>query len=211
MVQKRYNHVTLRELLCNLFFEDIKSPFLIIYDVNDILSDFLEQEILNQTKFKLLSIRATQKPVEFLDRIKIVEDFNENIGWYEHSWIIHVFGEYSREIESFGSFHYYGKIGKVIIIEDFYDFLMIPELNLVRSKDTNSILIQEPSLNQYMLGYLADMPISSYISSEKAFNESAAWMTLFTSNSLINTSQKADSPLWISISQEKRIFSRVIN
>ncbi len=211
MVQKRYNHDTLRDLLCNLFFEENKFPFLIIYDVNNILSDFLEQEILNQTKFKLLSIQATQKPVEFLERIKIVEDFNENTGWYEHFWIIHVFGEYSREIESFGSFHYYEKIGKVIIIEDFYDFLMISDLNLVRSKDNNSLLIQEPSLNQFMLEYLADIPISSYISSEKVFNEYAAWMILFTSNSIINPSQKAESPLWISISQEKKIFSNVKN
>lgn len=211
MVQKHYNHITLRELLCNLFFDENQFPFLIIYDVNNILSDFLEQEISKQTGFKLLSIQATQKPVEFLDRIKIVEDFNEDMGWYEHSWIIHVFGEYSREIESFGSFHYYGKIGKVIIIEDFYDFLMIPELNLVRTKDTNSLLIQEPSLNQFMLEYLADTPISSYISSKKAFNESAAWMALFTSNSLINPSQKAVSPLWISISQEKKIFSNEKN
>ncbi|KKM02501.1 hypothetical protein LCGC14_1783810, partial [marine sediment metagenome] len=211
MVHKGHKHDTLRELLCNLFFDNNKSPFLIIYDVNNILSDFLEQEISNQAEFKFLSIQATQKPVEFLDRIKIVEDFNENMGWYDHSWIIHVFGEYSREIESFGSFHYYEKIGKVIIIEDFYDFLMISELNLVRSKDTNSLLIQEPSLNQFIFEYLADMPISSYISSEKVFNETTAWMTFFTSNSIINPSQKAESPLWISISQEKKIFSHEKN
>ena len=202
-----HNHITLRELLCDLFFDDKQTPFLIIYDVNNILSDFLEQEISSHIEFKFLSIRATQKPIEFLDRIRIVEDFNENLGWYNHSWIIHIFGEYSREIESFGSFHYYEKIGKVIIIEDFYDFLMIPELNLVRSKETNSLIIQEPSINQYMLEYLVDMPVSSYVSSEKVFNECAAWMTLFTSNSIINPSQKAESPLWISITQEKDMFS----
>ena len=211
MVQKSYKHDTLREMLCDLFFDDNKSPFLTIYDVNNILSDFLEQEISNQTEFKFLSIKATQKPVEFLDRIKIVEDFNENMGWYDHSWIIHVFGEYSREIESFGSFHYYEKIGKVIVIEDFYDFLMISELNLMRSKDNNSILIQEPTLNQFIFEYLSDVPISSYISSEKVFNESAAWMTLFTSSSIINPLQKAESPLWISITQEKHIFSNEKN
>ena len=211
MVQKGYKHDTLRDLLCKLIFDDNHFPFLIIYDVNNILSDFLKQEVSNQPDFEFLSIQATQNPVEFLDRIKIVEDFNESMGWYDHPWIIHVFGEYSREIESFGSFHYYEQIGKVIVIEDFYDFLMIPELNLVRSKDTNSLLIQEPSINQFMLEYLVDMPISSYISSEKVFNESSAWMTLFTSNSIINPLQKAESPLWISISQEKKIFSHEKN
>ena len=124
MVNKYYDSRTLRDLLCNSIFEDNKSTFLIIYDDYNILSDFLDEEISNQTGFKLLSIQATQKPVEFLERIKIVEDFNEDMGWYENSWIIHVFGEYSREIESFGSFHYYGKIGKVIFIEDFCNFLM---------------------------------------------------------------------------------------
>ncbi len=207
MVQKGYKHDTLRELLCNLIFDDNQFPFLIIYDVNNILSDFLKQEVTSQTDFKFLSIQATQNPVEFLDRIKIVEDFDENMGWYGHSWIIHVFGNLSREIESFGSFHYYEKIGKVVVIEDFYDFLMIPELNLVKSKDMNSLLIQEPALNQFMLEYLVDIPISSYISPEKVFNEFAAWMTLFTSNSIMNPSQKAESPLWISIAQDKHMFS----
>ena len=211
MIKKGYKHDTLRDLLCDLIFEDNKSTFLIIYDDYNILSDFLDEEISNQTGFKLLSIQATQKPVEFLERIKIVEDFNEDMGWYKNFWIIHVFGEYSREIESFGSFHYYGKIGKVIIIEDFCDFLMKPELNLVKSRDTNSLLQQEPSLNHFLLKYLVDMPISSYINTEKTFNESAAWMTLFTSNSLINPLQKADSPLWISISQEKKLFSHEKN
>jgi hypothetical protein len=211
MIKKGYKHDTLRDLLCDLIFEDNKSTFLIIYDDYNILSDFLNEEISNQTGFKLLSIQATQKPVEFLERIKIVEDFNEDIGWYENSWIIHVFGEYSREIESFGSFHYYGKIGKVIIIEDFCDFLMKPELNLVKSRDTNSLLQQEPSLNHFLLKYLVDRSISSYINTEKTFNESAAWMTLFTSNSLINPLQKTDSPSWISISQEKKLFSHEKN
>ena len=211
MIKKGYKHDTLRDLLCDLIFEDNKSTFLIIYDDYNILSDFLDEEISSQTGFKLLSIQATQKPVEFLERIKIVEDFNEDIGWYEHIWIIHVYGEYSREIESFGSFHYYGKIGKVVFIKDFCDFLMKPELNLVKSRDTNSILQQEPSLNHFLLKYLVDMPISSYINTEKMFNESAAWMTLFTSNSLINPLQKADSPSWISISQEKKLFSHEKN
>ncbi len=73
--------------------------------------DFLEQEISNQTGFKLLSIQATQKPVEFLDRIKIVEDFNENMGWYEHSWIIHVYSEDVNKIE-----YPFSLINKVIFI-----------------------------------------------------------------------------------------------
>ncbi len=82
MIKKGYKHDTLRDLLCDLIFEDNKSTFLIIYDDYNILSDFLDEEISSQTGFKLLSIQATQKPVEFLERIKIVEDFNEDIGWY---------------------------------------------------------------------------------------------------------------------------------
>ena len=90
MVQKEYNHITLRELLCDLFFDENPFPFLIIYDINNILSDFFEQEIQTQTEFKLLSIQASQKPTEFLDRIRIVENFSEKKGWYEHFWIIHI-------------------------------------------------------------------------------------------------------------------------
>ena len=207
MVEKVYNHNTIRELLSDLFFDENNFPFFIIYDANNILSDFFEQEIPNHTEFKLLSIQAGQKPAEFLDRILIVEDFNEKKGWYDHSWIIHVFGKFSNEIESFGSFLYYEIIGRVEKIESFYDLLMIPDLNVIKTKDTKSLLEQEPSLNQFILKYLIDIPLSSYIYNGKVFNECTVWMILFTSNSNINPSQKADSPLWISISQEKKKFS----
>jgi len=207
MARSEYNHTTLRELLCNLFFDENEHPFVVIYDNKRILCDFFKQEISKHTDFKLLSIQATQNPIEFLERIKIVDDFNENQGWYQHHWIIHVFGDNARDIESFGSFHYYEKIGRVFVLEGFYDLLMLPELNLVKSRNSTSLLEKDLIVNHNIFKYIADLPISSFITSNKNFNECAAWMVLFTSNSLLNPSQKADSPVWISISQEKNIFS----
>lgn len=207
MNQKKTIPYTLRELLCELFFEDNPPPFWIIYDSNNILSDFFEKEITSQPGYKLLIIHASQKPTEFLDRIRIVEDFNEKTGWYDHSWIIHITGNFSSEIDTFGSFHYYELVGKRTKIETFYDLLMIPDLNLIKSKDTESLLEKEPSLNEFIFNYLIDTPISSYIDSDKSFNECTAWMTLLTSNPNLNPTQRTESPLWISISQEKKAFS----
>ncbi len=195
---------TLGELLNNKVFLENDKPFVIIFDKQDVLVDFLsnsQQQVPED--FKLLSIIASQSPSEFIDREVIVADFDEEVGWYRHKWIIHVHGEHTGEIVQAKSFFYYQLLGEVFILDDFMDLLMHPSFNLIKSKESTSVIDRYPVINRLALKYLVDLPLSCIISEGKTFQESLAWLMLFTSDIGINPSQATRSPAWASLASNR--------
>src|SRR5271157_1727269 len=108
-----------------------ENTFVIIYDRLSILIDLLHDLETKQDEYKLLSIEASKSPVEFINRTEIVDDFDENTGWYKHNWIIHIHGEQSRTVEAFNSFFYYQLVGNVIKVDNFPALLEHRDIGLL--------------------------------------------------------------------------------
>jgi hypothetical protein len=198
MNREEYEHQTLGELLISTFFLDNNRPFTIIYDSLDMLEDFftttMQAQLVNE--FRFLSIQASPSPAEFLERQVIADDFDDEIGWYRHRWIIHVHGEHADDVSRARSFYYYELLGEAFVLGDFIDLLMHPAIKLVKVRETEAVLNGYPNLNRQALKYLVDLPLSCFVSLSGAFSEPLAWLLLFTSSATLNPSQMPKSPSW---------------
>ncbi len=204
MARNSWGQKTLGELLNNKFFLENDKPFLVIFDKLEVLEDFFsnpQQQIPED--IKLITIKAALSPAEFIDRQVVVSDFDDEAGWYRHKWIIHVHGEFANDVSKAQSFYYYQLLGEVFVLDGFLDLLMHPTLNLIRSKDSNSVFDKYPAINRHAVKYLSDILLSCIISEAGTFHESLAWLMLFTSDATINPSQAMQSPTWASITSNR--------
>nr|MDO8112905.1 hypothetical protein [Candidatus Sigynarchaeota archaeon] len=205
MARDARDRQTLGELLDAAFFLENDKPFLVIYDKYDVLLDYFNNAQQKQLTgdFNILSIIATRSPAEFIDRQAIVDDFDDNAGWYRHRWIVHVHGENAGEVGKARSFYYYQMFSKSIVLEGFIDLLMNPVIDLVKSKATTSVLDKYPQLNRYAVKYLTELPVPSIVSDSGTFHEPLAWLLLFTSDNTINPFQATRSPAWASLASTR--------
>ena len=196
---------TLLDRLVNLFFEENISPFQIFYDKNKILKKFFQNQKDNLNDYKIIIIKSSNHPREFINREEIVNDFNEKLGWYEHNWIIYVYGDFIEEIERFDSFLYYSRIGKVHKFQNFTDFLL--NLNFINFKNEDSYLEQEPLFYKILASKLMNIPLSCFITKGKNFSESASWM-VFLLDYYNNFNPDEDiSQIWSSKVNTSKLFN----
>src|SRR5271157_5469073 len=173
--------ITLNEWLENRFFVKNEVTFQVFYDPNYILESFFVNEKNKYKEYRLLYVKSSSSPSEFIARKEIVANFNIDTGWYQNKWIVYITGEFCSDIETTESFYYYEEIGKVYRYATLLDLLLHPQIGLIDSKNQDSLLEKEHACNKVICDLLLELPLSCFLQenekkSEKSFNENAVWM-----------------------------------
>ncbi|MHA1920452.1 MAG: PglZ domain-containing protein [Promethearchaeota archaeon] len=197
---------TLSEWLTAVFFEKNNKTFQIIYDKNEILKDFFEEKQDLYDRYKILMIEAFESPNEFISRLEIVNDFNVDNGWYNHNWIIYVYGPYVDKVEKFESFYYYGRIGKIYIFNTFLDLLILSDIGLIHGRQEDSVLEEYMEYNKDMVNILLDVPLSCFISKDRLYQEAATWMMILASKVPLFRQDNIRSNIWNRRINVKNLF-----
>jgi len=166
---------TLASWLARVFFNNT-DPFQVIYDKNAILKEFLERKRGRHQGYRILMVESTSSPREFIERWEVVKDFDEQLGWYKHNWIIYVYGEKAEDIEKFESFYYYSRLGRSFKYNTLFDLFIDSRVNLIKKKQEDSLLEQVVEINKEIAKTLLEVPVPCFISGKRTYIEATTWM-----------------------------------